>query len=205
MWHKSITSINLNDRCWSWLTQSGSLTKFLAQQAGKEDLIIKLLGQHWRSPSQDEKKRLNITNDNKGLERKIVMLVMNKPWLFARTFFTAHASEILGDDLRNLASNSLGALIDKYYPLITRGTFEYSLLDKDNFLYNELMNSLLQNNHNINTANYIMRNKLIIRRSLFFYNDPKNQNIIDKPVLFNIDEVFLPDLVNKMLNLEVVV
>jgi chorismate-pyruvate lyase len=195
MWYNSLQEINLIDSCWSWLANTGSLTKYLNQQAGREDLVIKLLTQHWRAPVSDECLRLQLQNSNEILERKIVMTVMNRPWLFARTYFSKRASELMGRDLGNLAANSLGALIEKSYPHIIRGQLQFAFLHNNEQMFQSILKLLTNNNYLINPDNNILRNKFIMRRSLYYYNDM---------ILFNIDEVFLPALINKMLQLEVV-
>lgn len=91
MWQQSLQQLDLKDNNWAWLAFEGSLTKFLQQQACPEDLVIKLLQQNWRMPSHEQQSRLQIDNNSEIIERQIVMTVMNRPWLFARTYFTSAA------------------------------------------------------------------------------------------------------------------
>lgn len=198
MWQKNLQQLDLKDNNWAWLAVDGSLTKFLQQQAYPEDLTIKLLQQNWRMPTKEQQLHLQLFDNSEILERHIVMTVMNRPWLFARTSFTRAASNYMGDKLSNLSSNSLGELIAKSFPGLYREHFEFAYLDSSSSLLREIIETLKNNKLELDLVNNIIRNKLIIRRSLFYRN-----NNHDKLALFNIDEVFLPALVNKMLNLEV--
>lgn len=205
MWHKSLQDLKLSDTAWSWVSYPNSLTEYLTQQAGQEDLIIRLLGQHWRMPTHEEQQRLALTNnitENKVLERKIVMTVMNRPWIYAKTYFNQEASNLLGNHLRKLGNNSLGLLMANLFPNISRGHFEFAYFDQDTSEYKNIINHLASFNYRIDTAHNIIRNKLLVRRSLFY----TDSNISNKQqALFNIDEVFLPELINKILNLEVII
>lgn len=195
MWHNSLQDINLKEKRWSWLANTGSLTKYLNQQAGHENLVIKLLAQYWRVPVIDERMRLELPNEfNEILERNIVMTVMNRPWVFARTCFTKRASDLLGADLSNLASNSLGELMQKSYPKIMRGELQFAYLQHHDHLFHHLLSLLSSNNYTVTPENNIIRNRFVMRRSLFY---------LENTILFNIDEIFLPALINKMLHLEV--
>ena len=199
-WYESLAELNLNHKAWLWLQNPNSLTKFLKKQAGHETLTIHLLNQQWRAPSLQEQKRLDISGLHEVLERKIFMSVMNKPWLYARTYFSKKASHYFGNDLNKLSSNSLGELIAHAYPQIVRGSFEFAFVTSNDSLFTDIFNILQQYNSNLSMmlqrdlTNSILRDKLIVRRSLFY---------LHQDILFNIDEIFLPALINKILNLEV--
>lgn len=224
IWHKKLTDLDLKyqypnwQKDWQWLLYKGSLTKFMRNIAMPEDLVIDLISQNWRIADDYEKNRLNLKNNFNInfnvfniLERKILMSVINQPWMFARSYFNYEAVDFFGDDLRNLGNKSLGDLIFKYYiddydiynkssmvgitgitSIISRTEFEYSYIDldfiKNNHNYIELKKYITQNN--------ILNNKLIARRSLYYLNS------MECP-LFNLEEIFLPDFINKILNLEV--
>lgn len=200
-WHNNLESIDLRGENWAWLAYSHSLTKFLNKQAGKERLVIELLSQQWRVPSSLEQARLNLDQPDKIFDRKIVMTVINKPWIFARTYFTQAASDYLGQDLNLLASNSLGELIYNNYPNVSRGKFQFGYLDSSDSLFKSMIELLQHYNPSLVTdlyrdmENSIICKKLIIRRSQFLLDQ--------HTILFNIDEVFMPVLINKMLKLEV--
>lgn len=205
MWHTSLQSLDLADDSWSWIAYRGSLTKLLEHHANCERLVINLLQQSWRTAGYEELTRLELEDSDDILERQIVMTVMKKPWVYARTYFCKYASDYFGDDLCNLATNSLGNLIEKHYPLLKRGRFEFAYLSSDSkgsdkILFDNIIKSLVDRQFDIDITNNILRNKLLIRRSLFFLDNLKlNQN----KVMFNIDEVFLPALINNMFKLEV--
>ncbi len=205
MWHNSLQLLDLADDCWSWIAYRGSLTKLLEHQAGCERLVINLLQQSWRIAGYEEQMRLGLEDSDEVFERQIVMTVMKKPWVYARSYFTKYASSYLGSDLNNLASNSLGTLIDKHYPILKRGKFEFSYLSanssgSDKILFEGIIKSLADRGFEIDIQNNIIRNKLLVRRSLFFLD---NLKLNSDSVMFNIDEVFLPALINSMLRLEV--
>lgn len=207
MWHSSLHSLDLADDCWSWLAYRGSLTNLLEHEAGCERLVINLLQQSWRIAGYEEQQRLELEDTDEILERQIVMTVMKKPWVFARTYFSKQASDYFGDELHNLATNSLGTLIDKHYPLLKRGRFEFSFLTANSkgsskLLFNNIIKQLANNELDTDLTNNLIRNKLLIRRSLFYLDNLKLQKT---QAMFNIDEVFLPALINKKLNLEVLV
>lgn len=194
MWHKSLQDLQLSNDSWEWISNTGSLTKFLEKQAGLEKLCIHLIEQSWRTASSEQIERLNMARHSKILERKIVMTVMNRPWMFARTYFTEQASNYFGYDLNNLACKSLGNMLSENYPELYRGEFEYAFLDRDNHFYHNMIELLKKYKIKIDLTNNIISNKFIMRRSIFY---------LKNVALLNIDEIFLPDLINSMLKLEV--
>lgn len=209
-WHNSLADLNPKyaHTSWSWLAYPDSLTAFLRNKASNEKLIISVLSQKWCTPFLTER-LVDQTEDStnldkhlsKYLERKIIMTVMNQPWLFARSLFNYNALQYFGDRLVNLGNNSLGDMIANYN--INRTKFEFSYVNYNDKLYSEISDCLSVNDYNLEDNN-ILSKKLIIRRSLYYLVNNNDSNIEHgKTILFDLEEVFLPALINKMLNLEI--
>jgi chorismate-pyruvate lyase len=183
--------IDLPPQAQSIIIHTGSSTKLLKSKVSPEQVDLNLLSQRWRGASKAELNRLCLTFNTDTsielLERSIVMLVKNKPWIYARSYFSKQACDYLSVDLINLGNKFLGELLINKYPDIVRGGFEYAILSPkyDYDLYNNIINYL--NNKTNVTGLRKIANKLIIRRSLYKLN-----NI----TLFNLDEIFLPEFSN---------
>ncbi|MBP9722381.1 MAG: chorismate lyase [Gammaproteobacteria bacterium] len=182
-WQNFIPELDLAN-IGSVLQYSGSLTQLLNNYASQEQLTLdlKLLKQDFCQPSQLESERLNLSQEINILQRIIVMSVNHdKPWLYARSYFTPEGVAYLGSDLLNLGNNSLGSVI---------ANFDNSRVHRNHFEYGHVSLSEILNK---NLDKYFGYNNLLARRSLFILDN--------KQILFNLDEVFLPALINKLIKI----
>lgn len=187
IWNNSINFLDLSSKSYPWLENKGSMTQFLKNK--NSELTIDVISHKLRTANKSEIQRLN--SPKQILERIVYISTVEnniKTYLmYAKSQFNENAIDYFGEELVNLGTNFLGELMNKKYPDLYnyRTDFEFGYLSHDSQLYQDITMKISGNNRNLN-----IKKKLIIRRSLF-----KSKN---NTILFNLDEIFLPDLIKQV-------
>lgn len=94
-----------------WLQDRGSLTLRLTRAAGGE-FAVRVLCQHWATPSADEARALNMPPRQLALIREVELLGRDgTPWVYARSVLPAATLTGRERRLRQLGDRSLGSLM----------------------------------------------------------------------------------------------
>lgn len=112
-----------------WLLDDGSLTGRLVRM-GRGRFAVRRLYQGWEVPLVSERRLLALPNRRKALVREVVLLLEDRPVVFARSVFPI--SSLTGElgHLRHLQNRSLGAILFRH-PLMQRSPFELSRIPGD--------------------------------------------------------------------------
>lgn len=124
----SSTSLPTADR--RWLLDDGSLTGRLIA-SGQGRFSVRRLRQRWTMPRSSERRLLDIPLRHQALVREVVLLLDERPVVFARSVFPA--SSLTGElrHLRRLHNRALGAILFRF-PDMHRSPFELARIPGDN-------------------------------------------------------------------------
>lgn len=120
------THTQLPDSTRRWLLDEGSLTQRLQQSSGGA-FQVQRLQQGWQLPLPSERRRLGLAGRQLALVREVVLLCQQQPCVFARSVIPRSTLGGSLRRLRQLQSQSLGALLFQN-PQLSRSPFELALL-----------------------------------------------------------------------------
>ena len=108
-----------NADLWSWLTESGSLTKRLRSVYG-DKLSVQILYHDWKPAFIDECRLLNLPTQRYQLIREVLLHADSKPLVLARTVLPEATIRIAHRNLSHLGTRPLGEVIFAYPDLERR-------------------------------------------------------------------------------------
>lgn len=113
----------------AWLLDDGSLTGRLIASGGGQ-FSVQRLSQRWRTPRRSEQRLLDVGPRQRALVREVVLMIDERPVVFARSLFPV--SSLTGElrHLRQLQHRALGAILFRY-PAMHRSPFEIARLPGD--------------------------------------------------------------------------
>ena len=116
---------------YSWLNETGSLTKRLRQLHGQA-FGVKLLHQQWQNPEVNECQVLGIPVQRFQLIREVLLYANQQPLILARTVLPAKTIAIAQRNLAHLGVRPLGEVLFSY-PDLERRLLQFSVVKQDNW------------------------------------------------------------------------
>lgn len=163
------------DNLRAWLTGSDSLTQRLRLACGS-DFNVRVQGQSWCRPSENERQILTMRPAEYGFTREVVLACGDQPWVFARTVMPRATLSGRRRRLMCLGNKPLGELLFTERA-VTRGELQIARLRPEHALFKRIETQL----KGVDMQDV---DELWGRRSVFQYNA--------YPLM--VSEWFLPDI-----------